>query len=404
MKNKRLSVTICACLLLVACGRAEQTAPAAEGDNAEDAEDAEEVLTDSMPEHEGWQAEENYIELDDYSVLTDISMEDVLLECTCVESAENYRFCVVLRDGNVYCANLYSNTISEQDYTVSLCEEILPYLRNVYSVGRVSADEIIMIEEWIDQIDDDDMGKDWGGVFLGKQESAYEEYLYVYGEKYSGMGKVIWCPRWHLATMTNEASYREGMDCYGGLYSQKIIQWVLDSYYMKAWYRHVGETGADKNPKLECDYVGTINVKVSGDYPGNEIFLVSTKEEFRYMKDSMGFDPDMFERCFRGISEQYPVEVYDYLIKVAKKLKPVSWKQNADSVRFDNDYLYFNYDYYGYQKPTGDLQIWIAEANAFIDIAVVAKGVLDTEIGSGLPSPQDMQLHPIEERKTIVVK
>ena len=99
MKRKVVMLICLVILLLAGCQNAESN------QTAEDSP-VEEVVSDPEKEQaDQWDAEELYTA--DAS-LENAGVEDILLTCTQVENGNN-RIFVLLRDGNVYCANMYNN-------------------------------------------------------------------------------------------------------------------------------------------------------------------------------------------------------------------------------------------------------------------------------------------------------
>ncbi|MBO6206294.1 MAG: hypothetical protein J6O73_05070 [Lachnospiraceae bacterium] len=343
--------------------------------------------------------------------MENVSVEDILLVCIQAENGNN-RFFIMLRDGYIYCANLY--TKDKMDRLTDLYDNVRSDFSDVYCLGRVSSEEVKNIEDWMGKAsyNNSNLAK-WDSVKEGFQDT--ERYLNLCGDIFPKREGNIWGPNYGLeendppktdgTQFLSDPSKRDGMRYYNDPSFVKIIEWFEDSSYLHLWERQISKTGTDKNPTLECEYIATYS-RVSGEsYPENRVFKISTEEELEYTKSSMGLFSDPL-RDTGAVSAAYPLEKYDYILQVMidKGTKGTVEKtvRVADSVRYDNKgLLYFHYKYDRFSECSVGVRVWWPPTQ-YVSIAVIPKDVLtDAAEYQPICSPQELELCTIEP---IVVK
>ena len=342
---------------------------------------------------EQWDAEELYTA----DSLENVNVEDMLLVCIQAEDGNN-RFFIMLRDGYIYGANLYTKT--KMDRLTDLYDDVRTDFSDVYCLGRASSEEVKNIEDW--------MGKasyyeyrsfsKWDFTKKGFQDT--ERYLNLCGDIFPEREENIWEPNYGLEE--NDPSKRDGMQYYNDPSFVKIIEWFEDSSYLQLWERYISETGTDKNPTLECEYLTTYSYSLGESYPNDRVFKISTQEELEYTESSMGLYSDPIQDI-RAVSAAYPIEKYDYILQVTIDTGTVEkTKRVADSVRYDNKgFMYFHYNYDRFSKHSGGVQVWWPPTQ-YVSIAVIPKGLLEEAGYQPLCTPQELEVHTVEPISIVV--
>ena len=249
MKRKVVMLICLVILLLAGCQNAESNQP------AEDSPVEVAVSESGKEQADQWDAEELYTA--DAS-LENVRVEDILLVCIQAENGNN-RFFIMLRDGYIYCANLY--TEDKMDRLTDLYDNVRSDFSDVYCLGRASSEEEKNIEDWMGKASYYEHGSfsKWDSVKEGFQDT--ERYLNLCGDILPYREINIWRPNYSLeenkmdgTQFLKDLSTRDGMQYYNDPYFVKIIEWFEDSSYLQLWERHIRKTGTDKNPTLECKY------------------------------------------------------------------------------------------------------------------------------------------------------
>ena len=443
MKRKILSVIICVCLLLVACSEKEQAAETQVSETTISECSVEETTMSEVAVSEATEVTDTAADVT--AVLRTISMDEVLLTCKILEDEtkspddydltirdiSNERLCIILRNGDVYCANLYANSISNRDECAFLTNEMLPYLQDVRFLGKVSDGELEMIRGYVDQSDlNNTTYAAWTGCppNFSKTSVTYNKdviliiygYLAIYREDEKA---AIWRQACEEPIYTGKSDAMEYLD---NSYSTKIIYWFLESSFYQKWGEYTLNTGTNKNPILDSTYITSFPVSMKDVYPDNEIFKIATEEELEYAELNMGIGKDVFialygDEFWQGmqrVSEDYPLDEYDYIIKISswdnwRQTPNPNWKQHANALRHNENYLYFYYDTYSRINYTDRVEdeIWIAGMEAperwgYVDIAVVEKDSIEKEGLPELQRPQEIEIFAIEDpnEKYIIVE
>ena len=391
MKRKAVLLICTVLLFLTGCQNAES-------DQEIEDSPVEEVASDPEKEQaDQWDAEELYTA--DAS-LENAGVEDILLTCTQVENGNN-RIFVLLRDGNVYCANMYNNVFFDRRVMLTeVFDETWDELSDVYCLGRISSEELNELEDWIDRISPDARQMNSNRTLSTRKSMMDKErFLNIYGTHFSDREVIICWPGYTFPIMTGEESMRDGMWYYDDPYSVNIIEWFENSSYLQSWDRHISETGTDKNASIQSDCVNTYRVLLAGTtYPDDEVFRISTEEELEYTKEFLGLNQ---EACpgLQMDSTEYPVAEYDYLLHITYyDGGRDDFIKTADSVRYDsNGHIYFHDSFFGRENaaPFSSYTFFIPEL--YVDIAVVPKGVLDENaICCRICTPQEIDLKTVD--------
>lgn len=208
-----------------------------------------------------WEAEQEYKEIDGFSSAENISMDNLLVACVvkdfehfsgAVEPPEkcygNNRYCLVFKDGYVYCANLYCEYepngvgFGSASANSTTQDNVWDRLKDVYCIGRVSSEDIYNIENWIDQLAYVDHAelKKWEPL-TGDMKSI-ERVMKVFREDFPEQGLKIWNPGYKWISDDLE---QDGMEYYDDPFARQIIQWFIDSPYYSLWNQHMRTTGQE---------------------------------------------------------------------------------------------------------------------------------------------------------------
>ena len=195
------------------------------------------------------------IELENMSSVENVCVDNLILRCTIGDYDDesitvgregvtrcfgNCRYCFLFNDGYVYCANLYYDFAPNIEIgTPDIRDDMWSKLQDVYCLGRLSPDELQMVEEWIGKITYADNGEfvKWEKSANDLEESDF--YINVYRSDMPETGLNIIKPMW------GGIIPRDGLEYYDDIFSEMIIQWVLDSPYIELWDSHISETGQE---------------------------------------------------------------------------------------------------------------------------------------------------------------
>ena len=179
MKRKVILPICLAVVFLAGCQNAENNQEIEEAQVEEPVSESQKEQTDQ------WDAEELYTA--DVS-LENVRPKDILLTCMQVENGNN-RIFVLLRDGNIYCTNIYNNVFFDRSVMLTeVFDETWDELSDVYCLGRISSEELNNLEDWIDRIerisgDDRQTTSDWN--LSSRQSMDADRYLNIYGTRFS---------------------------------------------------------------------------------------------------------------------------------------------------------------------------------------------------------------------------
>ena len=121
----------------------------------------------------GWKEEEIYKEITDSCLIDNFCMKRILLMCNYADYENydalsnivptrcfgNWRYCFVLEDGYVYCANIYHDfSPGKEVFYSSMLDELLTdedkwhELQDIFCIGRVSSVEMQELKSYINNI------------------------------------------------------------------------------------------------------------------------------------------------------------------------------------------------------------------------------------------------------------